>query len=306
MNQSPKEIFMVRPVNFMFNKETAVTNHYQDLNCSGNDSDYGKIALQEFDDAVKTLKDNNIEVTVVQDTPYFIKPDAIFPNNWISVHQTGEVILYPMATSNRRLERRQDLIQWFIDNFKINKIIDLTEHENDDNFLEGTGSIVFDYQSRVAYACESVRTNDKVLTELCNKLNFEKFLMEASDKQGRPIYHTNVFLSVTSTLAVVCLDALNENIRQKLVNKFEECGKKIVDISQNQVENLAGNCYEVIGLDGKNKLVISTRAWSSLSQDQKDILSESADIVQCRIDTIEKVGGGGIRCMMAGIFADRK
>jgi len=306
MNQSPKEIFMVRPINFMFNKETAVTNHYQDSNCSSNDSDYGKIALQEFDDAVRTLKDNNIEVTVVQDTPYFIKPDAIFPNNWISVHQTGEVILYPMATSNRRLERRQDLIQWFIDNFKINKIIDLTEHENDDNFLEGTGSIVFDYQSRVAYACESVRTNDKVLTELCNKLNFEKFLMEASDKQGRPIYHTNVFLSVTSTLAVVCLDALNENIRHKLVKKFEECGKKIVDISQNQVENLAGNCYEVIGLDGKNKLVISTRAWSSLSQDQKDILSKSADIVQCCINTIEKVGGGGIRCMMTGIFADRK
>jgi len=306
MNQSPNEIFMVRPVNFMFNQETAVTNHYQDTKCSSSDSDWRQIALQEFDEAVKTLKDNKIEVTVVQDTPYFIKPDAIFPNNWISIHETGEVVLYPMATSNRRLERRQDLIQWFLDNFKISKVIDLTEHENDDNFLEGTGSIVFDYQGRVAYACESVRTNNKVLTELCKKLNFEKFLMEASDKQGRPIYHTNVFMSITSTLAVVCLDALKEDVRQKLVNKFQESGKKIVNISQNQVENLAGNCYEVIGQDGKNKLVISTRAWSSLSQDQKDVLSESADIVQCCIDTIERVGGGGIRCMMTGIFADRK
>jgi len=245
MNQSPNEIFMVRPVNFMFNQETAVTNHYQDTKCSSSDSEWRQIALQEFDDAVKTLKDNKIEVTVVQDTPYFIKPDAIFPNNWISIHQTGEVVLYPMATSNRRLERRQDLIQWFLDNFKISKVIDLTEHENDDNFLEGTGSIVFDYQGRVAYACESVRTNNKVLTELCEKLNFEKFLMEASDKQGRPIYHTNVFMSITSTLAVVCLDALKEDVRQKLVNKFQESGKKIVNISQNQVENLAGNCYEV-------------------------------------------------------------
>jgi len=297
---------MIRPSSFMFNQETAVTNHYQDGSCDTTDDDWKQVAMEEFDIAVDTLRSNKIKVTVIQDSPYFVKPDAVFPNNWISIHKTGELVLYPMATSNRRLERRQDIIQWFKDNFKVKKMVDLTNFEAEDKYLEGTGSIVFDYEGKVAYACESVRTNAEVLKNLCSKINYEPLIMQANDKQGRPIYHTNVFMSLTTRLAIICMEAVQgEDMRLHLEARLTNTGRRIVNISQDQVESLAGNCYEVMGEDNKLKLVISTRAWSSLSSDQKRDLEAEAEIVCCNVDTIERVGGGGIRCMMAGIFADR-
>jgi len=298
---------MVRPCNFMFNQETAVTNHYQDENTNSSDSQWRQRAVEEFDTALATLRENSIKVTVFQDMPYHVRPDAVFPNNWISVHHSGEVILYPMATPNRRLERRQDLIQWLKDNFEDHKVIDLMRYEDEGKYLEGTGSIVFDYQGKVAHACESVRTHPEVFRDMCEQIDFEPVLLQANDKQGRPIYHTNVFMSIMTSLAVICMEAITGNeARADLEARMTKSGRKIVTISQDQVDNLAGNCYEVIGEDGRSKIILSTRAWSSLNMDQRALLEGAGDVVTCNVDTIEKVGGGGIRCMLAGIFAQRK
>ena len=189
--------------------------------------------------------------------------------------------------------------------------------------ISNSNHLLMSPSERVAYACESVRTHPEVLKDLCTRLNFEPLLLKATDKEGRAIYHTNVFMSITTKLCVICLEALEAEDRQQVVDRMEKSGRKVVNISQQQVQSLAGNCYEVIGEDGNPKLIISTRfaiftlfppnvdnifhrAWSSLRPDQKKDLEGSADIVQCKVDTIEKVGGGGIRCMLAGIFAERK
>lgn len=304
--QSPEEVLMVRPTNFGFNQQTAVTNHFQDKSSDGDDCAWSAAAVAEFDAAVAVLRAHSVPVTVFPDTVYHVRPDAVFPNNWLSVHQGGELVLYPMATANRRLERRQDIIQWLKDNFEITKLIDLTTYENENKFLEGTGSIVFDYSGKVAYACQSVRTNAEVLEDLCKQIGYEPFLLTATDKHGRPIYHTNVILSLTSRLAILCSEAVEAGQRSRLEARLVSGGRGLVRVSRQQVDCLAANCYEVRGRDGRMKLVISTRAWASLDSEQKSTVQSSADIALCSVDTIERVGGGGIRCMVAGIFAPRK
>jgi len=305
LSQSPSEVFMVRPGNFMFNIETAVTNHYQDTSMSN--MEWQELAMQEFDRAVGTLRENRVKVTVFQDTETPIKPDAIFPNNWISCHQTGEVVLFPMATPNRRLERRMDIVQWLKDNFSVTRVVDLSPYEDEEKFLEGTGSIVFDHTARVAYACSSVRTDADVLDRLCSEIGYTRVLVEAADSQGRPIYHTNVFMSIAQDFVVICMDAVKKDEdRKKMEDSFNKSGKKVITVTQEQVDSLAANCYEVVGEDGRRKLIISTRGWSSLTEVQKELLVARVDIVKCKVDTIEVVGGGGIRCMLAPVLCVRK
>lgn len=304
--QSPGEIFMVRPANFCFNVETAVTNHYQDKNAGKDARDK---AVEEFDQAINTLSANEIKVTVFKDSEQPIKPDAIFPNNWISMHQSGEVILYPMATPNRRLERREDIVKWLKDNFQVTKIVDISHHEDKGKFLEGTGSIVFDHPARVAYACLSVRTDLELLEILCQQIGYDKVVVDAYDRNGLAIYHTNVFLTVATDFVIVCLEAVVDGgQRQNLVSAFKKSGKTIFEISQEQVGSLMGNCFEVMGKDGRKKLVMSTRAWGSLTESQQKTLSNMSpdlDIVKCCVNTIESVGGGGIRCTIAPVFNKR-
>eukprot|EP00092_Neocalanus_flemingeri_P020433 GFUD01022136.1.p1 GENE.GFUD01022136.1~~GFUD01022136.1.p1 ORF type:complete len:324 (+),score=148.73 GFUD01022136.1:42-974(+) len=304
LSQSPSEVFMVRPGNFMFNTETAVTNHYQDM--ARSNMEWQEVARQEFDRAVDTLRENKVKVTVFQDTEDPVKPDAIFPNNWISCHQTGEVVLYPMATPNRRLERRMDVVQWLKDNFSVTRVVDLSPYEDKGSYLEGTGSIVFDHTARVAYACSSVRTDVKVLDRLCAEIGYTRLVVEAADSQGRPIYHTNVFMSIATDFVVICMDAVQkEEDKKRMEDSFKQSGKSVITVTQQQVDSLAANCFEVVGQDGRRKLIISTRGWGSLTEGQREALTARVDIVQCKVDTIEVVGGGGIRCMLAPVFSIR-
>lgn len=295
---------MVRPASFGFNSETAVTNHFQN-HVADTDTGHMKVqdeAAREFDAAVQTLRENSIAVTVFQDTDIPTKPDAIFPNNWISLHESGEVILYPMATPNRRTERRNDIVQHFKQKYQVDKVLDLSHHEVNGLYLEGTGSIVFDHTYKVAYAATSVRTHQVVLRELCEELGYTQCIVNATDQQDRDIYHTNVFLSIGHDIAVVCLDVVKDKEEQlMLFNNLVNTGRQVIDVTMDQMGSLAANCLEVMGGDGGRKFVISSRGWISLNRKQKDVIEEHCDVVICGVDTIEEVGGGGIRCMMAGI-----
>jgi len=299
--QAPKEIFMVRPAKFGFNSETATDNHYQSSVCDPS------LAVSEFDTSVSTLRQSGLQVTVFQDTQTPPKPDAIFPNNWISCHESGEVILYPMAAENRRRERREDVVTWLKNNFVVTRVVDLSQYELQGKYLEGTGSIVFDHVTKTAYACVSHRTDPELLETLCREIGYKSMVVEALDADGHPIYHTNVFLAIGTNWVVVCLEAVQGSGRSRLEDMLMESGRKVVKVSQEQVTNLAANCYEVTATDNRAKLVMSTRAWSSLNIEQRDQLSQpDVDIVLCNIDTIERVGGGGIRCMLAPVFNKRR
>jgi len=293
---------MVRPASFGFNSETAVTNHFQNHVADAASKEVQEVAGREFDAAVETLRKSSILVTVFQDTNLPTKPDAIFPNNWISLHESGEMILYPMATPNRRTERRNDIVQHFKQKYQVDKIVDLSHHELNGLFLEGTGSIVFDHTFKVAYAATSVRTHLVVLEELCEELGYTHCCVKATDEQDRAIYHTNVFLSIGHNIAVVCLDVVKDKDEQALLyNSLVNTGRQVIDVTIEQMGSLAANCLEVMGGDGHQKLVISTRGWTSLDRKQKDVIEAHCDVVVCGVDTIEEVGGGGIRCMMTGI-----
>jgi len=188
--------------------------------------EWQEVAMQEFDKAVETLKENKIKVTVFQDTQDPVKPDAIFPNNWISCHQTGEVVLYPMATPNRRLERRTDVVDWLKGNFLVTRVVDLSPYEDKGRYLEGTGSIVFDHTARIAYACSSVRTDKDVLNKLCAEIGYTMVLVEAKDSKGRPIYHTNVFMSIATDFVVICMEAVQKKMDKKMMeDSFKQSGK---------------------------------------------------------------------------------
>jgi len=299
--QSPSHLFMVRPAAFGFNQQTGVDNYYQDANAAGENC--AEVALAEFDQAVKQLIESGIQVKVFEDTKDPPKPDAIFPNNWISCHETGEVVLFPMATPNRRLERRNDIVAWLQNNFKVTRMLDLSKHEEAGQYLEGTGSIVFDHLHKRAFACRSHRTDSALLQQLCHEIGYTPQLFEATDKKGRAIYHTNVLLAIGQQWAVFCQDACEQKEGEQLTQLLKEGGRTVVIVSQEQVESLAGNCYEVIGVDGRMKLVMSNGGWESLRSGQRDALAMAGvDPVLCNVPTIERVGGGGIRCMLAPIF----
>jgi len=290
---------MVRPAAFGFNTETGVDNHYQDTSAAAEEC--SEVALAEFDQAVAQLREAGVQVKVFQDTKDPLKPDSIFPNNWISCHETGEVVLFPMATPNRRLERRDDVVLWLKENFKVTRVLDLSKYEEVGEYLEGTGSIVFDHVHKRAFACQSLRTNGRVLDVLCQEIGYTPHLFEATDKHGRAIYHTNVLLAIGQRWVVFCQDACKE--QEELSKLLKEGGRTLVAVSQDQVESLAGNCYEVIGADGRRKLVMSNRGWESLTNEQREALvMAGVDPVLCNVPTIERVGGGGIRCMLAPIF----
>jgi len=299
--QSPSHLFMVRPAAFGFNQQTGVDNYYQDANAAGENC--AEVALAEFDQAVKQLIESGIQVKVFEDTKDPPKPDAIFPNNWISCHETGEVVLFPMATPNRRLERRNDIVAWLQNNFKVTRMLDLSKNEEAGQYLEGTGSIVFDHLHKRAFACRSHRTDSALLQQLCHDIGYTPQLFEATDNKGRAIYHTNVLLAIGHQWAVFCQDACEQKEGEQLTQLLKEGGRTVVIVSQEQVESLAGNCYEVIGVDGRMKLVMSNGGWESLRSGQRDALAMAGvDPVLCNVPTIERVGGGGIRCMMAPIF----
>jgi hypothetical protein len=300
--QAPSCVLMVRPSSFGFNPQTATTNAFQHSEATP-DSHVASKALEEFDRMVDTLKAHDVDVIVVDDSKDPIKPDAVFPNNWISFHADGKIILYPMLAENRRLERTIPVIDYVKDKFQVNELIDLSSYEKNDQFLEGTGSVVFDYHNRVAYASRSARTHEIVLKDLCQRIGFKPILFDAVDEANQPIYHTNVLMCVGTNFAVVCLDAIkNDDDQEILLQQLMETNHKVVSISYNQMRLFAGNMIEVLTKSGEPVVLISEKAFTSLLPGQLDAISKYAEPIPLAINTIEQYGGGSVRCMVAGIF----
>lgn len=301
--QAPSAVLMVRPKSFGFNPQTAGTNAFQHQ-AAGDMESIRLQALAEFDTMVDLLRSNEIEVLVVEDTDQPAKPDAIFPNNWISIHHDGTIVLYPMLAENRRTERTNPVVERIRQNFSINRIIDLTSYENQNQFLEGTGSVVFDYVNLIAYASRSPRTDERVLNDICRKLGFTAIVVDALDEQHQPVYHTNVLMCVGEKFVILCLDAIRkEEDQEKLLGSFLATHHKVIAVSYEQMKFFAGNMIEVKSKSGEPFVLMSQRAYHSLLPGQLDALSKFAEPVPVNIPTIETYGGGSVRCMVAGIFA---
>ncbi|RIW17530.1 amidinotransferase [Algoriphagus lacus] len=297
---------MVRPANFGFNPETAGNNFYQKVD-ERSAEDIRELARKEFDGMVAMLRDQGVNVLVIDDSAVPKKTDSVFPNNWFSTHPDGKVILYPMFSPNRRLERRKDIIEQLMQRgFKVNEIIDLSFFEESHQFLEGTGSMVLDHQAKVIYACYSDRTHPLPLEYVAKILGYQVVGFEAvQEVQGKvsPIYHTNVMMHVGTNLAVVCLDSIAKAFDRRLVQEsLTRSGKKVIPITPKQKFNFAGNMLEV-GNDGGEKFtVMSQTALDSLNVGQIQQIEKYTTIISPSIPTIEKLGGGSVRCMMAEIF----
>lgn len=298
--QHPTTLLMIRPVNFGFNQQTAGSNAFQNK-----DTGYDQVqhqALQEFDNFVDVLKSNGINVIVINDTTEPHTPDSIFPNNWVSFHASGDVFLYPMQAANRRLERREDIIRQLKNSFKVRHVIDLSRFEQQNKFLEGTGSMVLDSENKLAYACLSPRTDEDVLDTFCKQAGYSPVIFHAFDQNGQAIYHTNVMMCVAERFVVICLDSISDaKEREAVVAAFFQTQKNIFDISFEQMNHFAGNMLEVFTADGESLLVMSASAYHSLLPQQVSMFKQFSRIVYAAIPTIERIGGGSVRCMMAEV-----
>ena len=291
---------MIRPAAFTYNAETAANNLFQ---VAGKEEMAQQKALKEFDDFVDELKANNINVIIINDTLEPHTPDSIFPNNWVSFHQNNTMVLYPMFAKNRRAERKQHVKDFITQNFKPANIIDLTCFENDNLFLEGTGSMVLDRENKIAYACLSERTNKKVLEVFCDKMNYTSCCFSAKDKNGKDIYHTNVMMCVADKYVVICLESVTDkNEKEKLNITVQNSGKEIFKITQEQLNHFAGNMLQVKNRDNDTILIMSRQAQDSLSTYQLQTLTTFNKILIADLLSIETNGGGSARCMIAEIF----
>lgn len=301
-DQSPHTILMIRPAAFGYNEQTAESNAFQQV-----DSDLSPQSIQlrargEFDTMVQKLESHDIPVMVVEDTAEPITPDAIFPNNWISMQPDGQVLLYPMEAKNRRGERRADIVKKLQNKFDVSGVKDISDYEKEDRFLEGTGSIIFDHINKVAYANYSSRTHPDLFNKVCSSIKYNPVGFHAIDRNGKDIYHTNVLMCVGTEYALVCLDAITEEQDLDLViNSINDSGRKIISISYDQMEQFAGNMLEVRSISGEPYLVMSETAFQSLVNGQINAITQFLDIITIDIPTIEQHGGGSVRCMMAGI-----
>ncbi len=307
MNQTTNSILMIRPVAFRMNEQTAVNNYYQKVLDNVSPSTVNAKAQEEFDALVNKLRMVGVDVTVVEDTINPDTPDSIFPNNWISFHENGDVVLYPMFAENRRPERREDILDILEDNgFVINEIMDYTSAEEDGFYLEGTGSIVLDRENGKAYCALSPRADEELFIEFCEDFEFSPILFEAFqtvDGERKLIYHTNVMMCIGDTFAVICADCIDDKKERKMVlDSLRGDDKEIILITEAQVNNFAGNMLEVKGSDDRRYLVMSSSAHQSLTKKQIAQIEEHVTIISSNLDSIEACGGGSARCMMAEIF----
>ena len=295
---------MIRPIRFQSNEQTAASNEFQNLDTQLSAEDTQRRAGSEFEALADTLRQAGVKVCVFDDTPEPHKPDAIFANNWVSFHASGYVLLYPKMAENRRAERRMDLIEALVADhgFQVKRVIDLSPHELEDRFLEGTGSLVLDRVNRIAYACLSARTHSEPVEEFGRRADYRTFTFEAFGPAGTPVYHTNVMMAIGEKIAVVCADSVRDTQRrQELIESLEHNGREVLQISMEQMRQFAGNMLELESVAGEKLMVMSARAEACLTAEQKEILSRHARIVSSPIDTIEDCSGGSVRCMLAEI-----
>jgi hypothetical protein len=306
--QSASDVLMIRPVRFTGNVETSASNRFQDTTAQIPVERAQAAAAQEFDALATALTDAGVSVHVFPDTPEPHTPDSIFPNNWMSFHADGSVVLYPMLAENRRRERRTELLETLSveRGFRIARVLDLTPHEREGKFLEGTGSLVLDRVNRIAYACISPRTDMDVLGDFAQQLDYEVVAFEALDGAGAPIYHTNVLMCIGTQFAAICSACIREDERQDVVDALRTTGHEIVDLGLEQLVEFAGNMLELRSARGDRVVAMSKRALDSLSASQRAALERSGPIVAAAIPTIETLGGGSVRCMLAEIHLPRK
>lgn len=307
MNQTTNSILMIRPVAFRMNEQTAVNNYYQKVLENTTPSTVNAKAQHEFDAFVEKLRKVGVNVIVVEDTLDPDTPDSIFPNNWISFHENGDVTLYPMFAENRRAERREDILDILEDKgFVINEIMDYTSAEEDGFFLEGTGSIVLDRDNGKAYCALSPRADEELFIEFCEDFDLAPVIFEAYQTvngERKHMYHTNVMMCIAETFAVVCADCIDDKQERKMVlDNLKADGKDIILVTEDQVNNFAGNMLQVKGKDDKRYLVMSNSAYQSLTKTQIHKIEEHCEILHANLDTIEACGGGSARCMMAEVF----
>ena len=303
MKQTTSHILMVRPSAFGYNEQTAESNAFQTNDQRLSREEVRKKAIAEFDGFVAALKEKGVDVIVMQDPEQPEKPDAVFPNNWVTFHEDGTVILYPMYAPLRRLERNESFIESLEKRFFVKRRLHLDYLEAKDIFLEGTGSLILDREHRLAYACQSPRTNPILLDEFCREMDYDPVLFTAVDGQGREIYHTNVMMALGETFVVICLDTVKDpDEHGLLLHRFAETGKEIVEITLEQMLQFAGNMLQVSTKAGTPLLVMSQQAYRSLRPDQIEQLKRHTDLLAVPIDTIETYGGGSARCMMAEVF----
>lgn len=301
---------MIRPVAFRMNEQTAVNNYYQKVLDGLTPQTVNAKAQEEFDTFVKKLRMVGVNVIVVDDTVEPDTPDSIFPNNWISFHENGDVTLYPMFAENRRAERREDILDILEDEgFVINEIMDYTSAEEDNIFLEGTGSLLLDRENGKAYCALSPRADEELMIEFCEDFELSPVIFEAFQTvngERKLIYHTNVMMCIGDTFAVICADCIDDKKERKMVlDSLKGDEKDIILITEDQVNNFAGNMLEVKANDGKRYLVMSSSAYHSLTKKQISQLEQHVTILHSSLDTIEACGGGSARCMMAEIFLPR-
>ncbi|TKT90860.1 citrulline utilization hydrolase CtlX [Dyadobacter frigoris] len=301
--QSTARIMMIRPVQFGFNSETAGSNEFQQKEYAVKTNEIAhEKAQEEFDLMISQLSLTGLDLHIFDDTDEVYRPDAVFSNNWISFHQSGKVVLYPMMAENRRAERRLDIIEELKKDFLVEEVIDLTHFENEGKFLEGTGSMVLDRRYKIAYACLSPRTHPEVLDAFAEALGYEIVTFSASDENDKAIYHTNVLMCVGDIFAIVCLEAIkNPDERLKVRTILEDTNKYIIEISLDQVRHFAGNMLMVRNLKGDKFLMMSTQAYDALTEKQHEILLDYAKIIHTDLSIIEGYGGGSARCMMTEI-----
>ncbi|WP_166967766.1 citrulline utilization hydrolase CtlX [Yeosuana marina] len=308
MQQTTNTILMVRPVNFRMNEQTAVNNYYQKELNSLLPAAVNAKAQKEFDDFVEKLQNKGVNVIVVNDIKESDTPDSIFPNNWVSFHENGTVGLYPMFAENRRLERREDILETLEKSgFIIHNIIDYTSAEDESIFLEGTGSLLLDRVHRKAYCALSPRADEDLLIEFCEDFEYTPVIFTANQTvngERKAIYHTNVMMCLGETFAVICLSSIDDKKERKNVIKhLKEDSKTIIDITEAQVNNFAGNMLQVKGVNGDLYLIMSQSAYDSLSKTQLETLNKhNTSIISSSLETIETCGGGSARCMMAEVF----
>lgn len=308
--QITNTILMIRPVQFRMNEETAVNNYFQEDISLKNDEINTK-AQQEFDDFVAKLRAVGINVIVENDDIKGNTPDSVFPNNWVSFHESGNVALYPMFAENRRRERREEVLTRLeSEGFTINNIVDYTEAEDEDVFLEGTGSILMDRQNERAYCALSARADESLFIEFCEDFEYTPVVFTANqtvDGKRLPIYHTNVMMCLAEEFCVICLDTIDDKKERKNVLKhLKETGKQVISITEEQMHHFAGNMLQVLGANDKKYLVMSADAHQSLTKDQVNKIEKHCEILSSNLSTIETCGGGSARCMMAEVFLPKE
>jgi hypothetical protein len=299
-------ILMIRPAAFGFNTETAANNFFQQKQTHGTNGIHST-AVKEFDEMVSLLRKNLIEVMVIEDTATPVKPSAIFPNNWLSTSPDGKICVYPMYAPNRRNEKRDDILKLLAEKYIVTSVQDWSEYEAEDRFLEGTGSMVIDHDNKMIYAAISERTSPAVLEKFASANGFSAVVFLANDKNGNPVYHTNVVMALGEKFCVLCEEAIEEEWELIAVKQLlESTDHEIISITKEQMHQFAGNMLEVKNKKGDSVLIMSQAAFEILTDNQKERLQRFAQLLPVAIPTIELAEGGSVRCMIAEIFLERK